>query len=137
MKSLRTTLVFATLLAAALVASYFAESRRAAADSDRPIMTVGTPLPVPRSVGRFDYLTIDDKYRRLLAVHTSSNELLVVNIDTGEIERRVAVGPGHGIAVDVYDGKVFVGTDDGYISQLNRRWLVENERIYTNGPVDA
>ena len=137
MKSSRTILLFAIMLAAALVASYFGQSRRAAADAERPIMTVGTPLPVPRAVGRFDYLTIDAKYRRLLAVHTSSNELLVVNIDTGEIERRVAVGPGHGVAIDVYDGKVFVGTEDGYISQLNRRWLVENQRIYTSGPVDA
>ena len=137
MKSSRTILLFAILLAAALVASYFGQSRRAAADAERPIMTVGTPLAVPRAVGRFDYLTIDPKYRRLLAVHTSSNELLVVNIDTGEIERRVAVGAGHGVAIDVYDGKVFIGTEDGYISQLNRRWLVENERIYTNGPVDA
>jgi uncharacterized lipoprotein YbaY len=108
-----------------------------AADVPRQLMTVGTPIPVPRAVGRFDSLTIDDKYRRLIAAHTSSNELLVVNLDTGEVERRVTVGPGRGVAVDAYDGKIFVGTDDGYVSQLNRRWLVENQRIYTNGPVGA
>ena len=137
MKPLRTLFVFAVFLIAVLVAAYGVTSRRAVADSEQPIMTVGTPLPVPRSVGRFDYLTIDEKYRRLLAVHTSSNELLVFNVDTGEIERRVAVGAGHGVAVDAYDGKIFIGTEDGYVSQLNRRWLVENQRIYTNGPVHA
>jgi len=137
MKSHRTIIAFAALLLAAAVASYGVTSRRAAEGAEGPIMTVGAPVPVPRAVGRFDYLIIDEKYRRLLAVHTSSNELLVVNIDTGEIERRVAVGRGHGVAIDILDGKIFVGTEDGYISQLNRRWLVENQRIYTNGPVDA
>src|SRR5215472_3382366 len=138
MKSSRLKIIAALAIALAAITAWGAERRPAsAADNDRPIMTVGTPIPVPRAVGRFDYLAIDEKYRRLLAVHTSSNELLVFNIDTGEIERRVAVGRGHGVAVDVYDGKVFVGTEDGYISQLNRRWLVEDQRIYTNGPVDA
>ena len=139
MKASRLKVIAALVIALAAVTAWSGAERRpaAAADNDRPIMTVGTPIPVPRAVGRFDYLAIDDKYRRLLAVHTSSNELLVFNIDTGEIERRVAVGRGHGVAVDVYDGKVFVGTEDGYISQLNRRWLVEDQRIYTNGPVDA
>jgi putative lipoprotein len=138
MKSSRITAMVALAMALCAIALVGGPSGRPAnADSERPVMTVGTPIPVPRAVGRFDYLTIDEKYRRLLAVHTSSNELLVFDIDTGEIERRVSVGPGHGVAIDVYDGKVFVGTEDGYISQLNRRWLVEDQRIYTNGPVGA
>lgn len=139
MKSSRITAITVLALALCAVAVWGGSHARQAkaADSDRPIMTVGTPIPVPRAVGRFDYLAIDEKYRRLLAVHTSSNELLVFDIDTGEIERRVSVGPGHGVAIDVYDGKVFVGTEDGYISQLNRRWLVEDQRIYTSGPVGA
>jgi uncharacterized lipoprotein YbaY len=137
MKALRIVLIAAALLAVCLLAWNGASVRRAAADVEGPIMTVGTALPVPRAVGRFDYLTIDEKYRRLLAVHTSSNEMLVVNIDTGAIERRIAVGAGHGIALDIYDGKIFIGAEDGYVSQLNRRWLVENQRIYTNGPVAA
>ena len=138
MKPSRITLI-AIAIALTGLAAWSTSSRHpaVAAEGDRPVMTVGTPIPVPREVGRFDYLIIDEKYRRLLAVHTSSNELLVFDIDTGEIERRVAVGHGHGVAVDVYDGKVFVGTEDGYISQLNRKWLVEDQRIYTNGPVDA
>jgi uncharacterized lipoprotein YbaY/outer membrane protein assembly factor BamB len=139
MKSSRIKVMTALAVALCAIALWCGPNSRPAnaADTERPVMTVGTPIPVPRAVGRFDYLTIDEKYRRLLAVHTSSNELLVFNIDTGAIERRVAVGPGRGVAIDVYDGKVFVGTDDGYISQLNRRWLVEDQRIYTNGPVDA
>jgi YVTN family beta-propeller protein len=103
----------------------------------RQLMTVAAPIAVPRAIGHFEHLTVDEKYRRLLAVHTSSNELLVINLESGEVERRVTVGPGHGVAVDVYDGKIFVGTSDGYVSQLNRRWLVENQRIYTNGPVGS
>jgi YVTN family beta-propeller protein len=139
MKSSRTPALLALAIALCSIALWGGPHGRPAnaADSDRPVMTVGTPIPVPRAVGRFDYLAIDEKYRRLLAVHTSSNELLVFDIDTGEIERRVSVGPGHGVAIDVYDGRVFVGTEDGYISELNRRWLVEDQRIYTNGPVDA
>jgi uncharacterized lipoprotein YbaY len=138
MRSSRIPALITLAIALCVVTLWGAPNTRPAnAADDRPVMTVGTPIPVPRAVGRFDYLTIDEKYRRLLAVHTSSNELLVFDIDTGEIERRVAVGSGHGVAVDVFDGKVFVGTDDGYISQLNRRWLVENQRIYTNGPVGA
>jgi putative lipoprotein len=138
MKSSRITAMLTLAVALCAVALWGGPAARPAnADSERPVMTVGTPIAVPRAVGRFDHLMIDDKYRRLLAVHTSSNELLVFDIDTGEIERRVSVGAGHGVAVDVYDGKVFVGTDDGYISQLNRKWLVEDQRIYTNGPVGA
>ncbi|MBV8366558.1 MAG: hypothetical protein JO194_08645 [Candidatus Eremiobacteraeota bacterium] len=126
-------------LLAALVALVALTPLGSAADAPLPrqLMTVGVPIPVPRAIGRFEQLLIDPKYRDLIAVHASSNELLFVNVDSGEIERRVLVGPGRGVAVDVYDGKIFVGTDDGYISQLNRRWLVENQRIYTNGPVGS
>lgn len=136
MKWSRISLVAIALTIVAVVALSGTRTGHAA-DVVRQLMTVGTPIPVPRSIGRFDRLAIDEKYRRLLAAHTSSNELLVINLDSGEVERRVTVGPGRGVAVDVYDGKLFVGTDDGYVAQLNRRWLVENQRIYTNGPVGA
>ncbi|HME82493.1 MAG TPA: YncE family protein [Candidatus Eremiobacteraceae bacterium] len=125
-------------LAGMAIASLSSPRDSHAADvTPRQLMTVAAPIAVPRAIGHFEQLAVDDKYRRLLAVHTSSNEMLVINLESGEVERRVTVGPGYGVAVDVYDGKIFVGTSDGYVSQLNRRWLVENQRIYTNGPVGA
>ncbi|HZV78939.1 MAG TPA: YbaY family lipoprotein [Candidatus Binatus sp.] len=136
MKPSRLATLALSLAAALCVVVALAPGGRAA-DIPRQLMTVGAPIAVPRAIGRFEQLLIDPKYRDLLAVHASSNELLFVNIDSGEIERRVVVGAGRSVAVDVYDGKIFVGTDDGYISQLNRRWFVENQRIYTSGPVGS
>ena len=133
----QTRILFIIIALCAIALAAFDPRSGRAADIPRQLMTVGVPIAVPRAVGRFEQLIVDDKYRRLIAVHASSNELLVVNLDSGEVERRVVVGPGRGVAIDVFDGKILVSTDDNYVSQLNRRWLVENQRIYLSGPVGS
>ncbi len=108
-----------------------------AAVADVQLLSAAPAIAVPREAGRFDYLAVDGQYRRLLAVHTSSNDLLVVNMDTGLIERRVRTGAGHGVALDVKHGKIFIGTEDGIVDVVHRRYLVENDRITVPGVADA
>ena len=124
-------------LGALTVASLVAGLGAPRAVADVQLLSAQPAIAVPREAGRFDYMTVDGQYRRLLAAHTSSNDLLVVNMDTGEIERRVRTGAGHGVALDVKHGKIFVGTEDGIVDVVHRRYLVENDRISVPGAAGA
>ncbi|MDQ6781354.1 MAG: hypothetical protein M3Z37_09425, partial [Candidatus Eremiobacteraeota bacterium] len=76
--------------------------------ADAPPLVAQPAMILPRAPGNFDYLAVDEKLHRLLVPHTSSRTLDVVNMATGSVERQVVLGAGHGIAVDVKDGKYFV-----------------------------
>lgn len=96
------------------------------------------PILVARAPGSFDYLEVDDKYRRLLVAHTGSLSLDVVDLRNESVLRQEAVGAGHGIAVDVKDGKYFVGTSrPPFVVVLGRKYMVKDDQIPTGGPIDA
>src|SRR6516225_9856480 len=119
-------IVMLASLAAAALAAGVGTPRAVAAIQ---LLSAAPAIAVPREAGHFGYLTVDGQYRRLLAAHTSSNDLLVVNLDSGEIERRVRSGAGHGVALDVKHGKIFIGTEDAIVNVGHRKFWFKNDRI--------
>lgn len=98
------------------------------------------PISVPRKPGFFDYMTVDDGYRRLLAAHAGSDQLAIIDMDDGTVLAAVDLGRntgGAGVAVDVKDGKYFVGTDANRVVDINRKNMVLQQYVTLPGPVDG
>ncbi len=103
-----------------------------------PALTPQTPILDPRTPGYFDYMQVDEKLRRLLVAHSGSRTFDVIDLNDNSILRQEAVGEGHGIAVDVKDGKYFVGTSrPPYVVVLGRKFIVKDDQIPTGGAIDA
>ena len=103
-------------------------------------LTATTPIAVPRKPGFFDYMDVDAQYRRLLIAHASDHELAIVDMDAGTVLSQVDLGEGAesaGSAVDVHDGKYFVGTAADRLVDINRKNMVVQAFIGMPGPVDA
>ncbi len=103
-----------------------------------PPLVPQAPIAVPRAPGFFDYMEVDAAYRRLLVAHTASRTLDILGLQNQELLRQVSVGEGHGIAVDVADGKYFVGTSrPAAIVDVQRKYMVKQNQVPTGGPIDA
>ena len=103
-------------------------------------LSAGPPVVVPRKPGYFDYLTVDAKYRRLLAAHSANDQLAIVDMEAGKVLQQVDLGDGaggSGVAVDERDGKYFVGTAADKVVDINRKNMVLQADIGLPGPVDA
>lgn len=99
-----------------------------------------TPIAVPRPPGYFDYMTVDAKYRRLLVAHSATNQLAIVDTQGGQLIQQVDLGDnagGAGVAVDVRDGKYFVGLAANRVADINRKNMVLQAYITMPGPVDG
>ena len=130
-----TRLMIATALLFALCVS-----RSAAAPTSSGPLTATPPVVVPRSPGYFDYMTVDAGYRRLLAAHAANDQLAIVDMDAGVVLQQVDLGDGAGgagVAVDVRDGKYFVGTGLDKVVDINRKNMVKQADIGLPGPVDG
>jgi dipeptidyl aminopeptidase/acylaminoacyl peptidase len=124
------------LLALCLAAGLGAAS--SGAEPPPPALTPQTPLLDPRSPGFFDYLAVDEKYRRLLVAHTGSRTFDVIDLANDSVLRQESVGEAHGIAIDIKDGKYFVGTGrPPFVVVLGRKYVVKDDQIQTGGPIDA
>jgi len=107
-------------------------------DESPPPLAPQTPVLDPRAPGSFDYLNVDEKYRRLLVAHSGSRTFDVIDLNNNSVLRQEAVGEGHGIAVDVKDGKYFVGTSrPASVVVLGRKYMVKDDQVTTGGPIDA
>lgn len=94
------------------------------------------PIEVSIAPKRFDLMTVDSAYHRLLAAHSRAGTLTVVDLATHRLEKEIPVGRSSGVAVDAQDGKYFVGTTRG-IAVVDRRTLKKTGFITTPGPADA
>ena len=74
-----------------------------------PALTPQVPILDPRAAGFFDYLQVDEKYRRLLVAHTGSRTFDVIDLNDNSVLRQESVGEAHGIAVIVKDDQIPVG----------------------------
>lgn len=98
------------------------------------------PLAIPRSVGYFDYMVVDRKFRRLIAAHTESLSLAFIDVDKDALVRQVYIGAApHGLAIDERDGIYFVGTSGAAhaVMMIDRTTLRSAGSIAMPGPVDA
>jgi len=99
-----------------------------------------TPIEVPRAPGYFDYMTVDAKYRRLLVAHSATNQLAIIDTQAGQLLQQIDLGDnagGAGVAVDVRDGKYFVGLAANRVADINRKNMVLQAYINLPGPVDG
>jgi DNA-binding beta-propeller fold protein YncE len=130
MKRLPSMLVAAVAIALAL--------GNASSGAEAPALAPQTPILLPRAAGSFDSLETDDKYRRLLVAHTGSRTFDVIDLNNDSVLRQEAIGEGHGIAVDLKDGKYFVGTSrPPFVVVLGRKFMVKDDQIPTGGPIGA
>lgn len=126
------------LVLASLALALSAASSAPGADAP-PVLVPQAPILDPREPGRFDYLAVDEQYRRVLVAHTGSRSLDVVDVNNDSILRQEALGgEPHGIAVDVKDGKYFVGVSrQALVIVVGRKFMVKDDQIPTGGPIDA
>jgi DNA-binding beta-propeller fold protein YncE len=83
-------------------------------------LAVAAPPQQVQSFGGFDYVTIDEARHRAYAAHTSSERLLIVDTQTGNVTGQVRVGPMHGVQVDPATGDVFTGNgSDQSVSKVD------------------
>jgi hypothetical protein len=122
----------------AAVVALAAALANASSGAEAPALAPQTPILLPRSPGSFDYLETDDKYRRLLIAHSGSRTFDVIDLASDSVLRQESIGEGHGIAVDLKDGKYFVGTSrPPFVVVLGRKFMVKDDQIATGGPIDA
>lgn len=132
--------MFASLIAAALIAAAPSPSPVPTSPPGTGPLTPTAPIAVPRRPGNFDYMNVDAGYRRLLVAHAGNNSLAIVDIAGGAVLQQVDLGEdagGAGVAVDVRDGKYFVGAANDHVVDVNRKNMVLQAYITTPGPVDA
>ena len=106
--------------------------------AETPPLVAQPPMVLPRAPGRFDYLVVDERLHRLLIAHSGSRTLDIVNMTSGSVDRQIDLGEAHGIAVDIKDGKYFVGTSRRPgMNDVSRKNLVLNNYLAIDGPIDA
>ncbi|MBC5805114.1 MAG: YncE family protein [Candidatus Eremiobacteraeota bacterium] len=128
--------VLPAVLLASSIALWAGQGRTSAAEP--PALTAQPPIVVPRAAGAFDYMTVDDRARRLLVAHPGSRTLDVIDLNNGTVTQQVSVGEAHGVAVDVKDGKYFVGASrQPALVVIGRKFVVKNDQIAMDGPIDA
>lgn len=106
--------------------------------ADTTTLNPQTPIVMPRAPGFFDYMEVDDKYRRLLVSHSDSRTLDIIDLTNESVARQIDVGEAHGVAVDIKDGRYFVGTGrPPFIADIQRKFMVKQNQIPMSGPIDA
>jgi DNA-binding beta-propeller fold protein YncE len=109
-----------------------------ASGAQGPTLAPRPPILIPRAPGFFDYMQVDDQYRRLLVTHTASHTLDIIDLTDETVARQVDVGEAHGIAVDVKDGRYFVGTSQpALVVDIQRKFMVKQNQVPMAGPIDA
>lgn len=126
------------ILFLATLAVAIASGATISSGAEQPALVAQPPLLTPRAPGRFDYMEVDNRYRRLLVAHTGSRTLDVIDLNNNSVLRQVNVGEGHGIAVDVKDGKYFVGISrETGVIDVGRKYMIKDALIPIAGAIDA
>lgn len=102
-----------------------------------PLIVAAPAQHVPVFSG-FDYVAVDETRHRVVAAHTRSNRLLIVDATSGTVAAQVDVGPLHGVAFDPSTGNVFTGngTDNtlSVVDSVSHKVLAS---VSVPGAVDA
>jgi DNA-binding beta-propeller fold protein YncE len=67
---------------------------------------------VPGTKGKFDYLQVDEQFRRLLANHTGNGTLDVFDLPDGKLRQTVAIGAAQDVSIDTERSKYYVTVSD-------------------------
>jgi len=119
------------------VAGAIAASQAMAADAAE-ILKAGATIEIPGSTGKFDFLRIDDKRRRLLGAHENDGTWDVFDLDKAAIITRVKVGGAVDTALDPATGQYFISVQEAErVAVVDAKTLKEVKSIATQGPTDA
>jgi DNA-binding beta-propeller fold protein YncE len=101
------------------------------------VLPAAPPQAVPIESG-FDYVVADSPRRRIYAAHTGSNDLLIVDSDSGHVLGQVSVGPVQGVAVDPVSGHVFTGDSiQRTVSEVDPKAKKVLRTVSVEGNLDA
>jgi DNA-binding beta-propeller fold protein YncE len=92
-----------------------------AADGSLPLRIVAR-IALPGASVRFDYTSLDPATNRLYIAHMDANELLVLNLRTGHVIRRIPAPGVHGVLAVPQLGRVYASaTNDHQVMTLDSR----------------
>jgi len=91
---------------------------------------------VPGGAGKFDWMTVDSKRRRLLAAHRDKGALAVLDLDTNKLISSVKTGACQGVIVG--DNSYFAGdAAEHKIVILDAESLEQTGEVDMQGEIDA
>jgi DNA-binding beta-propeller fold protein YncE len=101
-------------------------------------LTLGQPIVVPGTKGRFDYLQIDEKLNRLLAAHTANGTLDIINLPDGKLIKSVSTGKIQGAVVDADHNQYYASVSaEKKLAIIDRQTLELTSTVSLPGPADA
>jgi DNA-binding beta-propeller fold protein YncE len=80
--------------------------------AEAPPLVENEPMLVPGTKGKFDYLQVDQQFRRLLANHTGNGTLDVFDLPDGKLRQTVAIGAAQDVSIDTERSKYYVTVSD-------------------------
>ena len=102
------------------------------------ILKAENPITLPGKVGRFDFMEVDVINHRLLAAHSGSGSLAIVDLQSGKLLPPIEVGNIQGIAIDNLSGTYILGdADEHKIVFVSSKNLTKTGELAVSGPVDA
>jgi DNA-binding beta-propeller fold protein YncE len=101
-------------------------------------LTLGQPIVVPGTKGRFDYLQVDEKLNRLLAAHTINKTLDIISLPDGKLVKSVSTGAVQGAVVDTDHNKYYASVSaEKKLAIIDRQTLEITGTVSLPGPADA
>ncbi len=104
--------------------------------SDLVPLEATAAIAIAGGAGKFDWMTIDARRRRVLAAHTELGKLEVLNLDTGKQVASIKTGACQGVAVS--DKLYFAGdADERKLVVVDADSLRIKGEVKVPGPIDA
>ncbi|MDB6085428.1 MAG: hypothetical protein JWN43_3309, partial [Gammaproteobacteria bacterium] len=122
-----------------LTASLTVFSLATAASSDQAFqLAPGATVEIPQSKGKFDFLRVDSKRRRLLAAHENDGTADYIDLRKNTVIERLKVGGAVDTAVDPDSKFYYVSVQEAKrVAVIDAETLKEVKSIKTGGPTDA
>jgi DNA-binding beta-propeller fold protein YncE len=101
-------------------------------------LIANVPIKLPGSAGHFDFMEVDPSARRILAAHTGTSTLELLDLNSGKPMTSLPVGDAQGVAIDSRDHRYFLGNDKKQnIVTIDSSSLKQISETKVDGPVDA
>jgi DNA-binding beta-propeller fold protein YncE len=121
-----------------LAAVFFSVYLPTVALAEGPPLTLGQPIAVPGTKGKFDYLQVDEKLKRLLAAHTANGTLDVISLPDGKLIKSLSTGAVQGAVVDADHNKYYASvSDQKKLAIIDRQSLEVVASVALPGPADS
>ena len=93
-------------------------------------LTPGAPVEIVGTHGKFDFIKVDARQRRLLACHTQNGSLDVIDLDSSKVIKSIPTGAAQGVAIDDKNGRYFVS-----VSKPPKLVIIDSARLVVTGEV--